>query len=83
MPNSYPLIFKLRVIECYNNRSIKIEELLKLFKISRSTLYDWIKRYDNNDLSEKERYTKKSKFDSVDNIYLIMYVLERSLIIYA
>ena len=76
MPNSYPLIFKLRVIECYNNRSIKIDELLKLFKISRSTLYDWIKRYDNNDLSEKERYTKKSKFDSVDK-YISNYVCSR------
>lgn len=76
MVNSYPYIFKLRVVRYYLENNIKVSELLNIFKISRGSLYNWINQYNNNELSEKETYTKRSKFINVKG-YICNYVTTR------
>jgi len=75
--NSYPLIFKLNVVTCYKSNKYTINELLEIFSISRSSLYNWIKLYDNNELSEKQKYTKTSKYTGEIKDYICKYVIKK------
>jgi len=75
--NSYPLIFKLNVVNCYKTKKYTINELLEIFSISRSSLYNWIKLYDNNELSEKKKYTKTSKYTVEIKNYICKYVIKK------
>ena len=62
MTNSYPLIFKQRMVNHYNKKEHKIDDIIIIFGISRGTLYNWVKQYNGNGLSEKKKYVyiKKS-----------------------
>ena len=76
MVNSYPYIYKLRVVRYYLENNVKVSDLLEIFKISRGSLYNWINQYNNNELSEKKTYTKRSKFTDIKN-YICNYVTKR------
>lgn len=75
--NSYPLIFKKRVCEYYNENkdSIKISEILKIFNVSVGTLYNWINKYKNNNLHEKVKYNKESKFTPEIKCFIRNYIM--------
>ena len=76
-PNSYPLIFKKRVIEYYNQQNVCIKDVLYSFKIGKATLFRWIKLHKNNQLTEKMKY-KKKKIKTNDKIknYIKKYALK-------
>lgn len=75
--NCYPLIFKINVIKCYKSNKYTIKELLSIFNISRGTLYNWVKLYDNNELGEKKKYNKVSKYTNDVKEYICDYVLRK------
>ena len=75
--NCYPLIFKLRVIDCYCLKHMSIKDLINLFKISRSSLYNWIKLYKKGILYEKKKYHKMSKYNENIKEYIIKYVITK------
>ena len=75
--NSYPLIFKVNVVKCHKTKKYTVKKLLSIFNISRSSLYNWIKLYDNNELSEKQKYTKTSKYTIDIKDYICKYVLKK------
>ena len=76
--NAYPLIFKKRVCEFYNNNKnkITIKELVKIFNISIGSLYNWLKQYNNNSLQEKKKYIKCSKYTPIIKSYIKSYILQ-------
>lgn len=79
MVNNYPLIFRLRVVIFYfNNKHIKIKNIIEIFKISNGSLYNWINAYKNHHLIEKQKYKKKSKFIDEIKQYIINYVVKKN-----
>lgn len=72
--NCYPLIFKLRVVECYYSKRYTINILLSIFAISRSSLYNWIRLWKLGNLHKKEHYQKDSKYTSDVKKYICDYV---------
>ena len=75
--NCYPLIFKLRVVSCYYLKQMIVKKLITFFKISKSSLYGWIKLYNNNNLCKKKSYHKTSKYDENIINYIITYVVKK------
>ena len=41
--NNYPLLFKKRVVDYYNESNMQIREILNIFQISNGSLYNWLK----------------------------------------
>ena len=74
MVNYYPLFYKIIIIEFYMSRKCKITEIIKIFKISKSSLYNWISQHIKNKLTEKKKYTNKSKITDKIKIYIIKYI---------
>jgi len=77
--NNYPLFFKLRVIEYYNNVDDIIHNILKIFKISNGSLYNWLRQYNSNNLISKKQYTKKSKYLPYIKCYIRNYILSKKI----
>jgi len=75
--NCYPLIFKITVVNYYKLKKISVIELLNIFRISISSLYNWVKLYDKNELLEKKRYSKKSKYTDEIRKYISDYVIKK------
>jgi transposase len=76
--NAYPLFFKLRVIKYYyDNQDIHISKILVIFNISNGTLYNWLRLYNNNSLTEKKNYTKKSIISPSIKMFIMTYVLRK------
>ena len=75
--NCYPLIFKITVVNYYKLKKIPIIELLNIFKISRSSLYNWVKFYNKNELLEKKQYKRDSKYTCEIRKYISEYVVKR------
>lgn len=79
MPNFYPKIFKITVVEYYTKfKNVSINDIIKIFNISSSSLFNWIKLYNNNELhAEKKQYTKKSKITPIVKSYIKSYVIKK------
>ena len=61
--NNYSLDLKSRVINEYNKKIKNIKEISSDFSVSKSSVYNWIQLYKNDDLTVKKAYTKPtSKF---------------------
>ena len=75
--NCYPLIFKIKVVNYYHSKECNIMDILRIFGISKSSLYNWILLYKNNNLSDKPRYNKYSKYTDEVEKYICNYVLKR------
>jgi len=75
--NCYPLIFKMMIIECYNSKRFYVRELVSIFNVSKSSIYNWIILYNNNKLFEKKKYTKISKYNDNIQKYICKYVSNR------
>ncbi|AYV77371.1 MAG: HTH and integrase core domain protein [Dasosvirus sp.] len=75
--NCYPLIFKIKVVELYLTKKVPIKELLLMFGISRGSLYNWIKLHKTNELDEKKKYNKESKYTNYVRDYVCKYVINR------
>lgn len=71
----YNYIFKLQVIKCYNSSNYTISELLNIFGISNGTLYNWIRKYENNTL--EERKIRELKITPNMKCYIREYVIKR------
>jgi len=81
--NCYPLVFKQSVIRCYYNNNCKnIQYILNVYKISKSSLYNWINLHKINKLTYKKRYTKKSKIIPKIKCYIRSYVLRKKRFMY-
>ena len=48
-----------------------------MFNISRGSLYNWIKLFKNDNLCEKKKYNKISKYDKNVKKYIINYVIKK------
>jgi transposase len=79
MPNSYPLVYKEYACNYYfrfrKHQSIK--EIVNILNISNGTLYNWINAKNNNNLKNKIKYKKRSKYTSVIKCYIRSYVISR------
>jgi transposase len=63
--NNYSLDLKLRIINTYNKKIYSIPNLATLFSVSKSSIYNWIKLYTNNNLLSKTKFIKiTSKFQN-------------------
>ena len=51
---TYDLVFRQKVLNCYNNNLLPIAQLVKVFSISKTTLYNWI----NQGIEIKDRTNK-------------------------
>ncbi len=61
--NNYSLDLKSRVINEYNKKIKSVEEISFDFSVSKSSVYNWIQLYKNDNLTVKKAYIKPtSKF---------------------
>lgn len=75
MINNYPLIFRNKVLAYYfNNKNVKVKEILTIFGISNGTLYNWANLYRSNNLHEKLPYKKNTKYTINIQKYICKYV---------
>ncbi len=56
--NNYSLDLKLRVVNAYLKEQYTVADICDIFKISKSSVYNWIKLYKNNELTNKISYVK-------------------------
>ena len=69
--NSYPVFFLKLVIDYYIKHQ-NIENTLETFNIGKTSLFRWLKN--KNDLHDKKKYNKKSKFTEEIMNYILKYV---------
>ena len=76
--NCYPLIYKKIVCDYYfaNKGTHKVCDIIRLFKISNGTLYNWINKYKRDNLNEKKSYVKISKYSLEVRNYVKLYVIK-------
>jgi len=60
--NNYSLDLKLRVIKAYNEKILNVSNICKLFCVSKSSVYNWIKLFNNNELGVKKEYIKPTSY---------------------
>lgn len=77
--NNYPLIFQQFVCEYYSKykKKYSINKILDELHISNGSLYNWIYKYNNNELQPKKRYNKISKFTPEIRCFIRSYVISR------
>ena len=75
--NCYPLIYKLKVINAYKNTNKSASEIASLFGVSRSSIFNWIKLLNTNQLTEKKKYTKISKITPEIKCFIRNYVIRK------
>ena len=64
--NNYSIDLKLRVINTYNQKIYKINDIVKIFCVSKSSVYNWVKLYKSEELTSKITYIKpKSNFHNI------------------
>ena len=81
--NSYPLWFKLKVVQFYNDKCASINEIINIFGISNGSLYNWVNDYNKNNLTDKKKYKKKKVKITLDiKMYICKFVLKRSIFDY-
>ena len=73
--NNYPLIFKKATVNKYKKKDAKIKDIIDTFNISNGSLYNWINKDRNNNLDEKKKYTRCSKYLPHIKCYIRSYVL--------
>ena len=76
--NCYPLIFRTKVVLCYQSRQYSITEIIRIFDICKSSIYNWVKLYNKGELCEKVKYKKKSKYTDEIQKYICEYVIKRT-----
>tara|TARA_B110001454_G_scaffold97999_1_gene92749 strand:+ start:2418 stop:3377 length:960 start_codon:yes stop_codon:yes gene_type:complete len=76
--NNYPLIFKKLVCEYYFEHKGKqtISDILKIFKISNGSLYNWVNQYNQKMLTNKCKYKKMSKYTPAIKCFIRAYVIK-------
>ncbi len=74
---NYPFFFKKMVVEYYLkcNEKDRINKILKIFKISNGSLFNWLKLYRSNNLTKIA--IKKTKFTPNLKCYIRNYVISR------
>jgi len=76
--NCYPLILKMKVISCYLSDQYTINEIVSIFDICKSSIYNWINLYKKGDLHEKMKYKKNSMYTDEIRKYICIYVIKRT-----
>lgn len=76
--NSYPLIYQKMVCEYYfkNKHIYKISHIIETFKISNGSLYNWINKYNKNELIGKQKYNKTSKYTPEIKCFIRLYIMK-------
>lgn len=76
--NNYPLIYKTLVCKYYFEQKgkQKVSDIVKLFNISNGSLYNWINDYTINNLTEKRKYTKTSKYTPEIKCFIREYIIK-------
>jgi len=76
--NNYPLVYKLIVCKYYfeHKGEQKVSDIIKLFKISNGSLYNWINKYTQDTLADKKRYTKNSKYTPEIKCFIREYIIK-------
>lgn len=67
--------FREHIVKLYRSKIFNIHTLLKIGNISNGTLYNWIKRSNNNELC-KQRITKKSKITCKIKCYIFTEIMK-------
>ena len=82
--NNYSMDLKLRIIKTYNEKIYNVIEIAKIYNISKSSIYSWIKLYKNSQLLPKQEYIKPtSKFQNIKIRNIILtYISENPNFIY-
>jgi transposase len=79
MPKIYSTKFKESVIRYYNSKNFTIKNTIKIFEISKSTLYNWINEYNKNNLhniiNKRYKYNKNNRKE-IRN-YIVKYTLKK------
>jgi transposase len=60
--NNYSLDLKLRIVKVYNEKILTVPNICKLFCVSKSSVYNWIKLFNDNQLYNKKIYIKPTSF---------------------
>ena len=77
-PNSYPLLFKERVVKYYNScKSASVKDVLHIFNISNGSLFNWLNLSSKQMLADKMKYTKQSKATPAIKCYIRVYILKK------
>ena len=69
---SYSVDFRKKVVEEITIHSQRKKDTSKKFRISRSTLYDWLSKYNENESLEKKKYERKNA--KINDVELKQYV---------
>lgn len=79
MPNSYSLIYKEFACNYYLRfrKQQSTKEIVNILNISKSSLYNWIKINNSNNLTDKIKYNKISKYTPAIKCYIRSYVIVR------
>lgn len=63
----YPLVFRKKVIQSVKKRNMSKKDICKIFGIGKNTLFDWIKREKNGELSpSKNIFRKPQKLNPIE-----------------
>ena len=64
--NCYSNDIKLRVVKLFIDNKYSVKQLVELFSVSKSSIYNWINTYKNSNLLQKSSYVKvNSKFRNI------------------
>ena len=85
MPNYYSYDLKCKIINLYLNNSYTVIQLTNLFNISKSSIYNWIKLYNNGALKiKKDNFIKNNSFfrNPIIRVNIKFYIIRNPNFIY-
>ena len=85
MPNYYSYDLKCKIINLYLNNSYTVIQLTNLFNISKSSIYNWIKLYNNGTLKiKKDNFIKNNSFfrNPIIRVNIKFYIIRNPNFIY-
>lgn len=57
--NNYSIDLKLRVVDAFLDKIYSISDIVKIFNVSKSSVYNWVNLFKSNQLNPKCEYTKQ------------------------
>ena len=74
--NCYSLDLKHKIIHFYNNLNYSIKNIVLLFKVSKSSVYNWINLNKNNLLTKKNKYIKSNSilYNTLIHSLIVKYI---------
>ena len=72
---TYSYKFKLTVVDTYIQKILKVVDIINIFQISKSSLFNWINKFKNNNLIQKT--IRNPKFSMEIKCYIRYYVCNK------